>query len=327
MATYKEIKGVTVQTRDTDPTVNAGTWASGGDLNEGRESAGTSGTLTAGLYAGGYNITANVEKYDGTSWTEVSNLNTGRRQLRAAGTANTANIVFGGDTSGNTSGVRDDTEQWDGSSWTEVNDMNTARSRMASSQYGSVTAAITTGGSTTNPNYSSAVELYDGSSWSETTEMNTTRRTHFGSGISTSTIISSGQHPPGANTVNAETWNGSAWTEVANVNTARNSGGSSGVSNTSSLIFGGNAPPGSAKTEDWDGSSWTEVGDLANTEYDHDGAGTAGDAFSAGGNGYETRTEEWTTAFTPTTLQKTVEGQLYFNSTTNTFKETVKARS
>ena len=150
----------------------------------------------AGLYAGGYNITANVEKYDGTSWTEVSNLNTGRRQLRAAGTANTANIVFGGDTSGNTSGVRGDTEQWDGSSWTEVSDLNTARSRMASSQYGSVTAAITTGGSTTNPNYSSAVELYNGSSWSETTELNTTRRTHFGSGISTSTIVSSGQHPP-----------------------------------------------------------------------------------------------------------------------------------
>jgi hypothetical protein len=30
MATYKEIKGVTVQTRDEDPTVNAGVWSSGG---------------------------------------------------------------------------------------------------------------------------------------------------------------------------------------------------------------------------------------------------------------------------------------------------------
>ena len=27
MATYKEIKGVTVQTRDSDPVVNAGSWA------------------------------------------------------------------------------------------------------------------------------------------------------------------------------------------------------------------------------------------------------------------------------------------------------------
>ena len=140
MAKYSDIKGFTVQTLSTDPAASAaasGSWATGGSLNTGRESAGTSGTLTAGLYAGGYNITANVEKYDGTSWTEVSDLNTGRRQLRAAGTANTANIVFGGDTSGNTSGVRGDTEQWDGSSWTEVNDLNTARSRMASSPHGS----------------------------------------------------------------------------------------------------------------------------------------------------------------------------------------------
>ena len=30
MATYKEIKGVTVQTRDEDPVLNVGTWASGG---------------------------------------------------------------------------------------------------------------------------------------------------------------------------------------------------------------------------------------------------------------------------------------------------------
>jgi len=29
MATYKEIKGVTVQTKDTDPNVFIGTWSSG----------------------------------------------------------------------------------------------------------------------------------------------------------------------------------------------------------------------------------------------------------------------------------------------------------
>ena len=34
--------------------------------------------------------------------------------------------------------------------------------------------------------------------------------------------------------------------------------------------------------------------------------------------------EEWTTTATPTTLAKITEGQLFFNSTTNTFKETIK---
>ena len=33
MATYKEIKGVTVQALDDDPVVNAGSWSTGGDLN------------------------------------------------------------------------------------------------------------------------------------------------------------------------------------------------------------------------------------------------------------------------------------------------------
>ena len=34
-------------------------------------------------------------------------------------------------------------------------------------------------------------------------------------------------------------------------------------------------------------------------------------------------TEQWTTAFTPTTLAKITEGQLFFNSTANAFKETI----
>ena len=31
MATYKEIKGVTIQTLDEDPVVDEGSWSSGGD--------------------------------------------------------------------------------------------------------------------------------------------------------------------------------------------------------------------------------------------------------------------------------------------------------
>ena len=55
MATYKEIKGVTVQTRDTDPTVNAGTWASSTASNTAREELGAGGTATAAIVMGGYN--------------------------------------------------------------------------------------------------------------------------------------------------------------------------------------------------------------------------------------------------------------------------------
>ena len=51
MATYKEIKGATVQTRDEDPVIGGvagGTWSTGGTLNSDRESwAGVSGTRTS----------------------------------------------------------------------------------------------------------------------------------------------------------------------------------------------------------------------------------------------------------------------------------------
>ena len=53
MAKYKEIKGVTVQTRDTDPTVNVGSWASGGNLNQTSMLRAGFGTQTAAYACGG----------------------------------------------------------------------------------------------------------------------------------------------------------------------------------------------------------------------------------------------------------------------------------
>ena len=71
MATYKEIHGVNIQSRDSDPTAvegdvwyNAstsklkmfaatGSWASGGDLNAARMFGVSVGTQTAGLVASG----------------------------------------------------------------------------------------------------------------------------------------------------------------------------------------------------------------------------------------------------------------------------------
>ena len=155
MAGYKEIKGFQVQTRSEDPSPTEvqtgdfyynsttgqfrvisdggapiGTWASGGNLNtsRGQPSKG-SGTQTAAIIAGGKNPSsspvANAEQYNGSSWTEVSDLNTSRSG--SPGSAKlapyTATIIFGGES--NPSGaVTTNTETWDGSSWTEVNNLN-----------------------------------------------------------------------------------------------------------------------------------------------------------------------------------------------------------
>ena len=98
MATYKEIKGVTVQTLDSDPTVNVGSWASGGNLNEGRSNAGGAGTRDAALMFGGYDgssATATNESYNGTAFTEGSDLNTARYNGAGLGTS-TAALLAGG---------------------------------------------------------------------------------------------------------------------------------------------------------------------------------------------------------------------------------------
>ena len=94
---------------------------------------------------------------------------------------------------------------------------------------------------------------------------------------------------------------------------------------TDGIVCGG-APDPKAQTEAWNGSSWTEVADLANARWAgnyQNGSSGADGLISGGLPSATTATEEWTTTATPTTLQKITEGQLYFNSTTNTFKETL----
>ena len=98
MATYKEIKGVTVQALDDDPVLNVGSWSSGGALNTARYGAAGAGNQTDALISGGNNGSSEVaivENYNGTSWTEVNDLNLARRELAGAGT-DTAAIAFGG---------------------------------------------------------------------------------------------------------------------------------------------------------------------------------------------------------------------------------------
>ena len=82
MATYAKEKGFTVQTLSTDPVASqaaGGTWASGGNTNSNHSGyGGSSGTYTAALVASNEPYGANVELYDGSSWTETGNLNTSR---------------------------------------------------------------------------------------------------------------------------------------------------------------------------------------------------------------------------------------------------------
>ena len=144
------------------------TWSSGGNLNTARGSSGGAGLQTSGLIFGGYNADATAavaitEAYNGSSWTEVADLNTVRNNFGAQAGTQTAALAAGG-----SGGAK--TDIWDGSSWTEVNDMNAVQ--QLSGSFGISTSAVTGGGISGSPR-STVSQVWDGTNWAENTATNT----------------------------------------------------------------------------------------------------------------------------------------------------------
>ena len=89
------------------------------------------GPSTAAIAVAGYYTTVNpqavafVETYDGSSWTEVGDVNTARWNIGTAGTQ-TATLAAAGEISGDPA-TTSDTEEFNGISWTEVTNLDTDR--------------------------------------------------------------------------------------------------------------------------------------------------------------------------------------------------------
>ena len=247
-----------------------GTWASASGINSGRSYFAGAGTATDSMVFGGYAApgppTATVEDteiWNGSSWTEVSNLNESPYyNMAGSGASSTAALCY----SGQGAGVRrNNVESWDGSSWTEITGINTARSGAAG--VGPQTAAMCFGGNTYNPPpsvvYQALTEIWNGSSWTEVNDLNTARGDIAPVGSAYTDVLGvSGS--TGSNTTVNEAFNGSTWTELADTNTTASSRSGSGVpAGPTAIVSGGYAPGVTANTEAWDGSSWTETGDLA----------------------------------------------------------------
>ena len=315
MATYKEIKGVTVQTRDEDPVLGGipgGTWATGGNMNTGRRQLGSAknGTQSATLAFGGYvtSWVANNESYNGSSWTELADLNTARYEGTGSGTQTAALAIAGYD-----GAKRGYTETWDGSAWTEVADLNTVRIDLGAG--GTQTSSIAFGGAKDPGNTATNdAEVWDGSSWTEVSNLNTSRTFLGGAaGVSTQALAYGGSSP-GDHAV-TEQWNGSSWTEVADLNVAKGNGASYGTY-TSAILAGSSTPPGAnlATVEFWDGSTWTEIADLGSGANQNAGAGSSPSGVIFGGTPQITRTEEFSLA--PPTAAILTEGSIFLSGGT-----------
>ena len=157
MAEYKAIRGHTIRTvaGDPDPLVTgdiwyssttrkirgakiaAGSWASGGDMNQIRMRNKSAGTATACLTVGGRTGPGSgpdiggggvyhdeCETYDGSAWTEGTDLNTSGED-RFTSSAGTSTSCIAACAAGLGPGAapvtrRTITESWNGTSWTEV---------------------------------------------------------------------------------------------------------------------------------------------------------------------------------------------------------------
>jgi hypothetical protein len=140
------------------------------------------------------NVT-NVESWDGSSWTEIAEVNTGRSEDPGAGGSNTSAVFFGGNPSTNA------TEIWNGSAWTEVNNLNTGREGLAGAGFASSALAIGGG-----PSATAKTEFWNGTSWTEMNDLTAARRMPGGGASAVSCLAISGLNPSNSEIATTEEW-------------------------------------------------------------------------------------------------------------------------
>ena len=237
---------------------NGTSWTEVNDLNSARSYGTGGGTQSGAIYVSGYMAPSpgaggagyrdSVETWDGSSWTEVAEVNTACFQAGGNGATSSAGMKYGGETPGaSPSKNNGKTELWNGSSWTEANDLNTARVQMA--PFGTWTSQMASSGYRGTPaGRTSDSEVWDGTSWTEVAEPNGgTIEGRMGAGVdSTAGVIFGGRASPTYYAL-TEIWNGTSWTETADMATARYNG--TGIGSTASaLAAGGVTSPGATVT-------------------------------------------------------------------------------
>ena len=273
-------------------TAGVGSWSSGTSMPSASAGRGMAGPTSAAIAYGGTGPPGTAsqtltEYYNGTSWTEVADLNQGRFMGDPATQGSQTAALFAAGAYNGTN--QDNVESWNGSAWSEVNNVPTAAHSYAAGA-GTQTAALAIGA---GPPNRALVASWDGSNWTDVGELNEGRYFNSAAGTQTAGITFSGD-PGSPFTANTETYDGTSWTEVNNLNTARSTGGGAGTQ-TSALMITGYTPTIIANTEQWDGTSWTEVADVATARTRPGSTGaTAVNAMIAGGQPpYMANVEIW----------------------------------
>src|SRR5210317_1734345 len=213
---------------------STGSWSTGGNLNSARQGIEGAGTQTAAIGMGGEGgapggvLQSLTELYNGTSWTEVNDLNTARASGMSLGSQTSAIFANGGPPPAGISVC----ESWNGTSWTEVNDLNSSRVSGGGAGADNTSGLVFAGYEATPPQQVVVTESWNGTSWTEVNDLNNGRVSGSGAGTQTSALYFAGYNYSPNVVAFTESWNGTSWTEVGDMNTARTNTGGHGTDNT-----------------------------------------------------------------------------------------------
>ena len=260
---------------------NGSAWTDVGNAPEVRKMLGRAGTQTASLFAGGNDgpnaASSEAFIYDGTNFTNITDLPSNRGAGHVSGGSQTASVHAGG--SLGPPGLATTTVEWDGSSWSEGGSYPLPGQNQHSSNPSGYNQFV--GGGTTSGAVTNKTLFYDGSTWSALANMGTARQQGAGFGSETAAAFCGGT--TGSVTTATEEFNvttstitGAAWASGGNMTSGRGGGGDCGIY-TAGLVFGGNpgeAPYTTANSEEYNGSAWSEGNNLGHAASDVSGAGT-----------------------------------------------------
>ena len=317
MATYREIKGFTVQSLSADPSLASGNegqvWfnSTTGKLKSLVTISGWSGApamlfngsygqcssvmtqsamLSMGRYTPGPTTTFNtVQLYNGSGWSSETGMNSTRYTGQGGGTS-TATVIAGGVDA--TPSPTTLTEEFNGTTWTEVNNIPTVH--IYGTSAGTQTAMYAGGGNAGVP-----VQEYDGTSWTNGGNLNTPRTgQNFGIGTLTAGLTAGGE--PYAPKV-AEEYDGTSWANGGTASIQHGYAQGAGIQ-TDGLMIGGHEPSPTRLTavEAYDGSTWSTAAALATGRSALQGGGSSSAAVVGGGS-------------TPTPTDVTEEYNVSFN--------------
>ena len=281
---------------------NGSAWTDVGNAPEIRKMLGRAGTQTASLFAGGNDgpnaASSEAFTYDGTNFTNITDLPSNRGAGHAAGGSQTASVHAGG--SLGPPGLATTTVEWDGSSWSEGGSYPLPGQNQYSSSPSGYNQFV--GGGYYDSAVSNKTLFYDGSTWSALADMGTARQQGAGFGSETAAAFCGGT--TGSVTTATEEFNvttstitGAAWAAGGNMNTARNLAAGAGTQNAA-WIAGGNNPGTTYGVihEQYNGTAWTEAADLNTPRNRLRGAGSQAAALAFGGfdpGGSSNASEEW----------------------------------